>query len=176
MSISTNPNPTALPLTPTLTPTRSNPNPNCDSYPNHKATELSGPCSESVSAIQVTGEFDYVVIMEDLRHGQRIGNYSIQFRRKGGSSWETLVPPVQAKAGSTDRVSVGDRPDGHDPRDQYVGHKRIDLPVVQASGTGAVEMAELRFNCIRTIHRAGLTPNSTIYLRQFSVHKKRVPW
>ena len=44
---------------------------------------------------QAKGEFDYVSTMEDLTQGQRIGNYSIDFQRKGSQQWETLVPPVQ---------------------------------------------------------------------------------
>ncbi len=41
-------------------------------------------------------------------------------------AWEALVP-VQNQS----KPHAGDRPGGNDPRDQYVGHKRIDFPVVQ---------------------------------------------
>lgn len=92
----------------------------------------------------MVGQFDYVVTMEDLTHGQRIGNYSIEFKRKGGDHWETLVPAVQpnttsatATTGTTiiqqeeeegalvkGAVGERDRPDGHDPRDQVSQNKR----------------------------------------------------
>ena len=101
--------------------------------------------------------------------GQRIGNYSIEFRRKGGSTWETLVPPVYRKP-------LGDRPDGHDPRDQYVGHKRIDTPVVPTSGPDAIAIEQVRFNCHRVLARPELGLSTHVHLRQFSLHKKRVPW
>ena len=39
------------------------------------------------------------------------------------------------------------RPDGHDPRDQYVGHKRIDVPEINGTST-ASDIAKVRFNCI----------------------------
>ena len=76
------------------------------------------------------------------------------------------MPPVQKK-------KIGDRPDGHDPRDQYVGHKRIDFPIVNAE---KIYIDEVRFHCIRTLQREELNPTSTVYLRQFSLHKKQVPW
>jgi hypothetical protein len=45
--------------------------------------------------------------------------------------WEVLVPPVVAnkthRTGSTTN-GLHDRPDGHDPRDSHIGHKRIDVP------------------------------------------------
>lgn len=44
---------------------------------------------------QATGEFDFISTMEDLTNGQRIGNYSIDYQRKGSDQWEVLVPPVQ---------------------------------------------------------------------------------
>ena len=92
----------------------------------------------------MVGQFDYVVTMEDLTHGQRIGNYSIEFKRKGGDHWETLVPAVQpnttsatATTGTTiiqqeeeegalvkGAVGERDRPDGHDPRDQVSQNKK----------------------------------------------------
>ena len=86
------------------------------------------------------------------------------------------MPPVPKKKVRAGDGGFGDRPDGHDPRDQYVGHKRIDVPVVKTSGDGKIPIEKVRFNCIRTINRAGLTPTSDVYLRQFSVHKKSVPW
>ena len=63
----------------------------------------------------------------------------------------------------------GDRPDGHDPRDQYVGHKRIDVPVVPTSGAGRVRVAKVRFSC----HQAFADP---IHVRSFALHLKNVPW
>ena len=63
---------------------------------------------------------------------------------------------------------VGDRPDGHDPRDQYVGHKRIDFPIVDPAST---PMRKLRFVCLRA-----LGDDPTAFVRSFAVHQKRVPW
>ena len=127
--------------------------------------------------------------MEQLALGQRIGNYSVEFMRAGGTEWEVLVPPVQKKRDEEEEAKdekkdyaddvvaeeVGDRPDGHDPRDQYVGHKRIDVPVVRTSGPGAVEIARVRFNCIQLIERPELPAGSQVHLRQFSP-TRRVPW
>ena len=42
-------------------------------------------------------------------------------------------------------LQATDRPDGHDARDQYVGHKRIDRPVVATAG---LQIAAVRFNCL----------------------------
>ena len=137
------------------------------------ARAVSAPCGDGVATLDVSGEFDFVVSMEDLSRGQRIGNYSVDFMRRGGTEWEVLVPPVQKKVAPRE---LGDRPDGHDPRDQYVGHKRIDVPVVATSGRGAVPIERVRFNCIRVLRRPELGPTSQVHLRQFSLHKKRVPW
>jgi len=127
--------------------------------------------------------FDYVVTMEDLAQGQRIGNYSIDFMRQGSKVWEVLVPPVHKKkktpsltASPTASPTVGDRPDGHDPRDQYVGRKRIDTPVVKTSGPGAVRIAKVRFNCLRLVASVDDPRDSDVYLRQFSLHRRVVPW
>eukprot|EP00040_Diaphanoeca_grandis_P031044 m.184931 g.184931 ORF g.184931 m.184931 type:complete len:360 (+) comp32212_c0_seq9:8-1087(+) len=149
-----------------------------------KVLEVSAPCGVGVASVFPTGEFDYIVSAEDLRHGQRVGNYSIEFRRNGSQLWEMLVPPVVA---NTSRISktltthtqtthhLGDRPDGHDPRDSHVGHKRIDVPFqVTTSGAGAVAIAEVRFNCISKVQSAERDDN--VYLRQFSLHLRKVPW
>ena len=116
-----------------------------------------------------------------------------------------LVPPVHKK-------TLSDRPDGHDPRDQYVvscsltcnieftfnsylnvkfkhhdhpdwfgftivmqGHKRIDFPIISTSGSSAPKIEEVRFNCIRLMNR-GLPADTEVHLRQFSLHRKNVPW
>lgn len=130
------------------------------------ASKGSGDCTEGVleMILPANSQFDYVVSMEDLSMGQRIANYSIDFQRQGSTTWETLVPPVIKK-----KKQVGDRPDGHDPRDSYVGHKRIDFPIVKTSGPDAIDIARVRFNCIRALE----TP---IHLRSFKLHKKTVPW
>ena len=47
-------------------------------------------------------------------------------------------------------------------------HKRIDTPIVD---TGTFELGAVRFNCLKTI--AG---SESIFIRQFSLHKKIVPW
>jgi alpha-L-fucosidase len=140
-----------------------------DTFGSHVAAVAgaSGACADGVALLDVGGApFDYVVTMEDLAAGgQRIANYSIEFTRVGGdpAAWETLVPVLNHSK------ALGDRPDGHDPRDQYVGHKRIDLPVVPTSGAGAVAVAQVRFSC----HRALAAP---VHLRSFALHKKTVPW
>ena len=64
-----------------------------------------------------------------------------------------------------------DRPDGKDPRSQYIGYKRIDTPL---PGTAGLDIAQIRFNCIRVV--ANVDPTANVFLRQFSVHKKIVPW
>lgn len=132
----------------------------------------SGDCGLGIATVVPTGEFDYIVTMEDLRFGQRIANYSVEFRRTGSKTWEVLVPPVV----SNSSVSIGDRPDGHDPRDSYVGHKRIDVPKsgIATSGPNALSIAEVRFSCIRKVQIA--SASDAVYLRQFSLHKKVVPW
>ena len=79
----------------------------------------------------------------------------------------TLVPPVPRGQPNASRLT--DRPDGHDPRDQYVGHRRIDVPIVP----GAAGFAQVRFNCIRVTEPVD---DGMVYLRQFSLHKKLVPW
>ena len=122
--------------------------------------------------------FDYVVTMEDLKQGgQRIANYSVDYRAVGSSEWETLVPvivkhhphpPLSFSQDDGNQVlwRVGDRPDGHDPRDQYVGHKRIDVPMVNTSD---IKIDAVRFNCWRALEEP-------IYIRSFSLHKRDVPW
>merc|ERR1712187_977631 len=66
--------------------------------------EVKATCKLGVATLvlpEVGAPFDYIVTMEDLKQGQRIANYSIDFQRKGSSSWETLVPPVWAKKART---------------------------------------------------------------------------
>merc|ERR1712224_548350 len=106
--------------------------------------------------------------MEDLTMGQRIGKYSIEYRLSGSDEWHMLVPPVNA-------TKLQDRPDGGDPRDQYIGHKRIDRPIVPASGPGRREIEQVRFNCLRVVNSVD-EGDDTVYLRQFSLHRKTVPW
>ena len=79
------------------------------------------------------------------------------------------MPPVQPGGGPDS--AVGDRPDGHDPRDSHIGHKRIDLPDVnvKTSGPGAVQIASVRLNCLRAIAEP-------VHVRSFSLHKRTVPW
>lgn len=130
------------------------------------ASGVNSACSEGIVELKlpkVGSAFDYVVTMEDLVHGQRIANYSVEFQRQGSRVWEVLVPPVQKKK------SLQDRPDGHDPRDQYVGHKRIDFPE-WPDATAAAQVERVRFSCIRSIQ------NRNVALRSFSLHMKDVPW
>ena len=139
-----------------------------------KVGPTSGPCEDGVAVLELgdrspaEAKFDYVMIMEDLVHGQRFGNYSVEYMAVGATSWEMLVPPVTAHTHKN--VSLGDRPDGHDPRDSHIGHKRIDLPFnVATSGVGAVRIASVRLNCLRAIAEP-------VHVRSFSLHKKTVPW
>eukprot|EP00051_Salpingoeca_urceolata_P027593 m.482267 g.482267 ORF g.482267 m.482267 type:complete len:515 (+) comp22486_c0_seq1:4013-5557(+) len=132
-----------------------------------QANDVSGPCKPGLVEFQVpegSASFDYVMAMEDLIQGQRIANYSVEFKRRGSDAWEFLVPPVVPH-----NKSLGDRPDGHDPRDSHIGHKRIDVPVVNTTGVHNVHVKTVRFNCIRALAEP-------VYLRQFSLHKKTVPW
>ena len=106
--------------------------------------------------------FDYVVSGEDLRHGQRVANYTFEFEAVGEPGvWRTLVPPVVKNA-----TAVGDRPDGNDPRDQYLGLRRIDTPVVD---TRAVAVARVRFVCLRALEEP-------VFLRSVELRRKQVPW
>ena len=127
----------------------------------------SGSCAEGIATIEVAAgaEFDYVVSMEDMAMGARFANYSIEFQRVGSPKWEMLVPPVQPGNAS----QLRDRPDGHDPRDSHIGHKRIDLPIVATSGAGAIRMKAVRLNCIEAFEEP-------VHVRSFSLHKKTVPW
>lgn len=68
-----------------------------------------------------------------------------------------------------DGGALGDRPDGQDPRDSHIGHKRIDLPEVATRGAKALKIAKVRLNCIEAWEEP-------VYVRSFSVHKKSVPW
>ena len=82
----------------------------------------SAPCGTPVELALPGGggqAFDYVVTREDLLQGQRVANYSFEYLAVGGSAWEVLVPPVVRNASGSG--GLGDRPDGNDPRDQYIG-------------------------------------------------------
>jgi alpha-L-fucosidase len=161
-----------------------------------KLQNVSGPCQIGTAVLNVSdgkGDgFDYIVTMEDLRYGQRIGNYSIDYLVDGSDKWEVLVPPVHLnktteRRGQGRSLGLQDRPDGHDLRDQYIGHKRIDVPLasVPASGSGSVRIAQVRFNCLRLI--PDYHPNAEsdaaapggaghVHIREFSLHRKVVPW
>lgn len=133
-----------------------------------RAGAQSASCGKGVQVLElpvVGSAFDYIVTMEDLAFGQRIANYSVDFQRHGSKAWEILVPPVHKNR----TPSLTDRPDGHDPRDQYVGHKRIDLPEWPDAAAAKV-VSKVRLNCIRSIH------GYDVKLRSFSLHKKDVPW
>lgn len=131
-----------------------------------KATAVKGACAEGVVELElphVGAPIDYIVTMEELSEGQRIANYSVEFQRSGASKWETLVPPVQPTP------SLQDRPDGHDPRDQYVGHKRIDIPEWPDSAAKD-QIQKVRFTCLRSIQ------DLEVNIRSFALHKRDVPW
>jgi hypothetical protein len=105
-----------------------------------------------------------------------------------------LVPPVIKNTTAPTAPTFSDRPDGHDPRDQYIGtyqidkqtddlrrvllvrvfpicfytgHKRIDMPIVNGTKTNGI--AKVRFNCIESLA-------DPVYISSFSLHKKSVPW
>lgn len=111
--------------------------------------------------------FDYIETMEDLSQSQRITNYTVEYQARHGGPWLTLVPPVPAKAGSSGASDgLGDRPAGTDARDQYVGFRRIDVPM---AGVDSTQTTAIRFRCL-----AARTPE--IYIRQLAVYKRSVPW
>ena len=143
-------------------------------------SDVSGGCIKGVASIVPTGDFDYIVTSEDLARGQRIGNYSVEYRKHGSDEWEMLVPPVVASLNEATRgsKSLRDRPDGNDPRDSHVGHKRIDVPKngVTTSGAAALNIAEVRFNCISRVKAAVDAGALQVYLKRFSLHKRAVPW
>jgi hypothetical protein len=133
------------------------------------AYALSTPCGTPIE-LPLPGSggqpFDYIVTREDLLQGQRVANYSFEFQRVGSSAWEILVPPANATR------ALGDRPDGHDPRDQYIGRLRIDTPIVAtgaAAGAAAVPVARIRFNCIRSLY-------DPVHLASIEVRVKQTPW
>ena len=138
---------------------------------------ISGPVNTSVGVpivIDLPGAggqfFDFVVSMEDLSFGQRIANYSFEFQAVGSDQWEVLVPPVVLNK----TAPFGDRPDGHDPRDQYMGHKRIDLPVVNTSsamsaGGPVVPVARVRLTVLRALAEP-------VFLRSITLRLKQAPW
>ena len=105
--------------------------------------DISGPCGPGVAELTVpaAAEFDYIMTMEDLSKGQRVANYSVSYLAAGSSTWAPLVPPV-TKGGPDGGLT--DRPDGHDPRDSHIGHKRIDLPVITTAGPGATKVMDVR--------------------------------
>ena len=113
-----------------------------------------------------------------MSFGQRFANYSVEYT-VDGKTWETLVPPGASDTGpppdeqapSKYRVGARDRPDGHDPRDSHIGHKRIDLPAagVATAGPGALRIAKVRLNCLNAFEEP-------VHLASFSLHKKTVPW
>ena len=131
------------------------------------APAKSGACAEGIVTLDVPAgsEFDYVVSAEDMVHGARFANYSVEFQRVGSPNWEVLVPAVQP-AGPD---QLRDRPDGHDPRDSHIGHKRIDLPVVPTAGAGALRIKSVRLNCLGAFEEP-------VHVKSFSLHKKTVPW
>ena len=114
--------------------------------------------------------FDYIVTREDLLQGQRVANYSFEYQAVGSSVWEVLVPPVVKNASGVP-VGGSDRPDGNDPRDQYIGRYRIDLPTanVSASAGAQVQVARVRFSCLRAMWEP-------INLASIELRAKQVPW
>ena len=135
-------------------------------------TGISGKCTVGIASLTIPAGsvFDYIVSAEDMAKGARFANYSVEYQKEGSSTWEVLVPPcgpAGCGAPSPDVTAgrLGDRPDGHDPRDSHIGHKRIDLPeVASTKGIKAV-----RLNCLAAFEEP-------VFVKSFSIHKKTVPW
>jgi hypothetical protein len=151
---------------------------------------IAATCAPGVATLTIPNgaDFDYIVSMEDMVHGARFANYSIEYQLSGSTTWDVLVPPCPPKGcpvkngtaaariskvklyrTTRDGKGLSDRPDGHDPRDSHIGHKRIDLPEVATSGAGKLNIGKIRLNCIEAFEEP-------IYVKSFSVHKKDVPW
>jgi len=133
-------------------------------------SEGGSPCALGVATLELHrgSAFDYVLSAEDLARGARVANYSVEYQPWGSDEWHLLVPPVpRGNASLGDRrgdAPLGDRPDGHDPRDSHIGRKRIDLPVV-----AALDVARVRLNCLEAWEEP-------VFIRSFSLHKRAVPW
>ena len=128
----------------------------------------SANCSEPTVLHLPDGKpFDYVETREDLTRAQRIMNYSIEYT-SDGVSWHTLVPAInRSSAGGGAGGGLMDRPAGADKRDQHVGFRRIDVPIIARNVTAAARA--IRFRCLRA-----LTPE--YHLASLAVFKRSVPW
>ena len=113
------------------------------------------------------GGFDYIETKEDLTKSQRIMQYAIEYRTASTPEgvWLTLVPPVAPQSGN--KTKLQDRPAGFDQRDQYVGFRRIDEPIIPAAATAGVRA--IRFRCLRSL-------GEVVFLRSLAVYRERVPW
>lgn len=109
------------------------------------------------------GGFDFVETKEDLMQGQSVNNYTVDFQTGAGGPWTTLVPPVLATGG------LQDRPAGTDPRDQYIGFRRIDLPVIPRASTTSV--TAVRFRCL-----SSGAPDGQAHIASLAVYKQDLPW
>ena len=147
-----------------------------DTFKHNNAGIVTGASApaDGVAVVNATGRFDYVVTMEDLRRGQRVGNYSIEYRVKGSAkdAWQVLVPPVQPLPPSPRRLRCKDRPDGRD-RKPVRRAQRMTYPIVDAK---LLDIEQVRFNCIRLVASVDDPADSNVHLRQLSLHKRAVPW
>lgn len=150
------------------------------------ATTCSKPIELDMQAVKGT-TFDYIETKEDLTKSQRITNYTVEYRRTADAAWETLVPavipsphgpddhraasssspPTSMPTSPSHLQSLRDRPAGADPRDQYVGFRRIDIPTIPINETANIDA--IRFVCLDSV-------GEQIYLDSFAVYKKNVPW
>lgn len=132
------------------------------------STTCSTPIELDMTAIKGKGTtFDYIETKEDLTKSQRITNYTVEYRRSAGSAWETLVPAVTPSPRGPPGEHIQDRPAGADPRDQYVGFRRIDVPAIPVNETANI--VAIRFVCLDSV-------GEQIYLDSFGVYKKNLPW
>ena len=79
---------------------------------------VSGSCGVGLATLEVPEDatVDYVVSAENMVHGARVANYSIDFQATGSDQWQPLVPPVHRKNHTSlpqGPAGLGDRPDGH---------------------------------------------------------------
>ena len=139
-----------------------------------KTCDVAGSCDSPTEVTAPAGaRLDCVVTKEDLRHGQRMLNYTIEYHDVSGTAWQSLIqlhpweptglprPPhfqVQCPEGcklSTKRNGIQDITSTNYTKDSRVSLTRMDLQIHR------MNIMKLRFRCLET--RAG-----TIYIKSVS--------